>query len=393
VLYVVMPGPRSYTGEDVVEIHCHGAPLVVERLLGAASEAGARAAEPGEFTRRAVLNGRMDLLQAEAVADLIQARVQTGARLAWEQLQGALSESLRSIRASLLGTLADVEANVDFSDEDLPEENVQIRLRRLDEAAGAIDRLLTGFAVARRHREGHRLVLMGRPNVGKSSLANQLLGHGRMIVSEEPGTTRDSVEETVDLGGTAFVLTDTAGLRDTPSAAESAAVARARAAADAADIPVVVIDGSVPLTSDDRLLLAWAGDREALVVINKRDLPEMLTAVDRQEIATASSCCSAVSALTGAGCGELVRRLVVRARGERTVEAQPVAITRVRHRGALEKASARLMRCRELAAAEGPAELVSIELRACLDELASITDPVDNEDVLDSIFSEFCIGK
>ncbi len=394
VLCVYMPGPRSYTGEDTVEFQCHGSPVVVEAVVAAALARGARAAGPGEFTRRAVLNGRMDLVQAEAVADLISATVAAGARQAWEQLQGALSGRLAEIRAAILDVLAEVEANVDFSDEELPEERLEMRADRLGTAESGLAALLEGFAAARRQREGYRVVFCGRPNVGKSSLVNALLGHGRMIVTDEPGTTRDSVEETVDLGGLAFVLTDTAGLRETASVAESAAVERARRLAEDADIRVLVIDRSAPLSDGDRELAGLLDGRSCVLAINKCDLD---AAVSREEIAalgSAGACSVMTSAIDGSGCPELADALAGLAKaGDVSVEAEPAVVSRARHRSAIERASACLAEAGRLALESPAHELVALELRAAVGELAGITEVLDNEEILDRIFSEFCIGK
>ncbi len=392
-LLVWMPGPHSFTGEDVVELQVHGAPLVVERIVAAAIRLGARAADRGEFTRRAVLNGRIDLLQAEAISDLVDARVEAGADAAWAQLQGALSERLGRIRNEVVEVLAEVEANVDFSDEELPDERVDVRTERLLRSIAEIESLAGGFAAARRLRDGYSVVFTGRPNVGKSSLVNALLGTGRMIVSHEPGTTRDTVEETVDLGGIAFVLTDTAGLRATTSAAEREAIARTRERVAAADILVGVFDRSVGLTPQDRAVMAELAGRRAVAAVNKCDLPARWSAGDLaadQQLAVIET-----SARTGCGCEQLAARLVELVSGEAAIQRETPAISRVRHRVALDKAAERLRAATDLMRMheDRAPELVAVELRAALTELAGITEPLDNEEVLDKIFSEFCIGK
>lgn len=395
VLAVWMPAPRTYTGEDLVEIHCHGSPLIVESVIGAATRAGARPADRGEFTRRAVLNGRMDLAQAEAVADLVDARVRGGARLAWEQLQGGLSRRLRSIRDAIIGVLSDIEANVDFSDDDLPEENTVPRIEALEAARDEVAGMLDGFIAARRWREGYRVVFTGRPNVGKSSLVNALLGYGRMIVSEEPGTTRDAVEEMVDLGGCAFVLTDTAGVRESASEAETRAVDRAREKLAQADIVIHVFDVRAQTTVLDDGELLPASDAKHLVVLNKCDLlphagideipgkgPDWTQAVIRTSARTGEGCDALAAALVSIACDE----------GEELHEA-PTNISRVRHRSALEEAHKGISSALELLHHGGAPELVSIEIRTALGHLAAITEPLNNDEVLDRIFKDFCIGK
>lgn len=388
-LAVYCPAPRTYTGEDVLEFQCHGAPVIVEQILSSAVAQGARAAEPGEFSRRAVINGKMDLLQAEAIADLVNARVAGGARAAWDQLQGALSRRLEGLRHGLLGVLADVEANVDFSDEELPEEDPGGRIEAIEAVQQEIGCLLGSFAASRRVRDGIRVVFTGLPNAGKSSLINRLLGFGRMIVSDEPGTTRDVVEECVDLRGMAFVLTDTAGLRNSQSNAEAQAVSRARATLKDADVVVMVVDSSEPHHAAAEPPVA---EREALMVVfNKSDLPSALTPAAVEGATRQARRVLWASAGTGEGCeavGEALREI-----GSAIADAAPAGISRIRHHEALSRVMESLSAARRLAADEAAPELVALELRQALRELESLTEPLDNEQVLDRIFSEFCIGK
>lgn len=388
-LGVFFPRSHSFTGEDTFEIHCHGSPVVVEQVLESAIAAGARSAERGEFTRRAVLNGKLDLLQAEAIADLVDAKMAAGARAAWNQLQGALSEEFAQLRAQLVAVLAEIEAEVDFTDDELPETDFSLRRSAIAAVEKRVEAMLGGFAAARRRREGIRVVFTGRPNAGKSSLINRLLGSARLIVSDEPGTTRDVVEETVDLGGVAFVLTDTAGIRDAEGRAESEAVRRAIESVEDADLCVLVLDAAQPFDPEQA---AAAAERAAdtIVVWNKTDLgvpvPEALRALAGQRAAVLTT-----SARTGEGCSDLAAALADAAR-ER-MEAEPAGISRVRHRAALERTIVPLRRAAELAESESTCELAAAELRSALVELASLGAPVENEEVLDRIFSEFCIGK
>jgi len=394
VLAVRMAAPRSYTAEDVVEIHCHGSPVVVDALLGAAMLAGARLAEPGEFTRRAVLNGRMDLIQAEAVGDLIEAPVLSGAKAAWQRLSGALSNRVSGIRSGLLSILSNVEAYIDFSDDDLPEENAGDELAALSAVRGDVEALLSGFVGARREQEGYRVVLAGKPNVGKSSLLNSLLGFERAIVSLEAGTTRDTITETVDVSGFAFVITDTAGVRETSSASESLAVARSLQEAVDADILLRVFDGSSPLDEADlRVLGLKTKEGAELIVVNKSDLPTGLTADDQRRLRAVGCEVISASALETGGSEDLRHTLVSRAGALKGDAAASAGLSRERHRAALERALAAIDDAMALMTRGDQAELASIELRRALAEISGITEALDNEQVLDLIFSRFCLGK
>lgn len=392
-LVVRMPAPRTYTGEDVVEIQSHGSPVIVESIVHACIAAGARAAERGEFSRRAVLNGRMDLAQAEAVADLIDARATAGAWSAWNQLQGALSDRLSTIRSAIVDVLADVEANVDFTDEELPSENIPARVETIDRARADIDALLATFEVGRRQREGVRIVTLGPPNAGKSSLVNALLGEERMIVSDEPGTTRDSVHETVDVFGLALVLTDTAGLRETPSKAETAAVARSHSEAAAADLVLLVLDGSRAFTVDERDVLERVRSYRGLVAVSKDDLPIVWDDAADEAVASLGWPVVSTSSVTGSGCERLRELLREFASTAEAQLSEPVVLGRVRHRTGLEHTRGRLEAATELLRDERSSELAALELRGAVDALSGVTDPLGNEEVLDRVFAEFCIGK
>lgn len=394
VLAVRMAAPRSYTKEEVVEIHCHGSPVVVEALLGAAMLAGARLAEPGEFTRRAVLNGRMDLIQAEAVGDLIEAPVLSGAKAAWQRLSGALSNRILAMRSGLLSILSNVEAYIDFSDDDLPEEDPVEQLAALASLRVDVENLLSGFVGARREREGYRVVLAGKPNVGKSSLLNSLLGFGRAIVSLEAGTTRDTITETVDVSGFAFVITDTAGVRETGSVSEALAVARSLQEAADADILLRVVDGSRPLDEADLRVLGLKTQEGAeLIVVNKSDLPTGLTADDQQKLEAMGCEIISASALETGGSDDLRNTLASTAGALKGDAAASAGLGRERHRAALERASAAIDDAMALMKGGDGAELASIELRRALTEISGITEALDNEQVLDRIFSNFCLGK
>src|SRR2546427_2027773 len=276
VLLVLMRKPRSYTGEDVVEVHCHGGPLIVRQVLELILSRGARHAEPGEFTKRAFLNGRMDLAQAEAVLDLIRARTEKGARLALEQVRGELSKWVGDLREELLDILVQVEAAVDFPEEEIELLQREELARKMAALREKISRIIASYDWGRLFREGARICIVGRPNVGKSSLLNALLGEERVIVTPVPGTTRDVIEEGINLSGLPVVLWDTAGIRETQDEVEKIGVGFSLRHLAEAEAVLVVLDGSAPLTTQDETVLKATTEKKGLAVINKSDLPRKL---------------------------------------------------------------------------------------------------------------------
>ncbi|MEO2169880.1 MAG: tRNA uridine-5-carboxymethylaminomethyl(34) synthesis GTPase MnmE [bacterium] len=389
VLVLPMLGPGTATGEDCVEIHCHGGAFLLDLALRATLAAGARAARPGEFTQRGFLNGRLDLCQAEAVADLAEAGSQAGLHAAWQQLEGGLSQRIHRLRDQLLDTRALVEAHLDFPEEDLPAETQ----RELETAQASVvqemEALAATFARGRLAREGVRLVLAGRPNVGKSSLMNALLGRERALVSEVPGTTRDYLEEPLAIGDLQALLSDTAGIHVTRNVIEMAGVARSREQIEAADILLVVFDGSKPLSAMDREILEDTAGRPRLLLRNKSDLDEAWSASSLG----ATSRLLPVSAKTGSGLAPLCQAVLemLPADGETVVEK--VVVTRARHHEALTSAGAAAARAGELLSAGGGLDLVACELQAATAELDALVGLSTPEDVLDRIFERFCIGK
>ena len=394
VLAFAMPGPRSYTGEDVVEVQCHGGTIVSRRILESILAAGARAAEPGEFTKRALLNGRLDLAQAEAVADLIAARTEAGRRLAWSQLDGVLSARVGALRDAILAVRARCEAALDFPEEDdvvaalagdaLARECARVRRE--------IDGLVAGFERGRLRYEGARVALVGKPNVGKSSLLNALAGRERAIVTAVAGTTRDVVEATVALAVGPVVIADTAGLRAAGDEIEALGVARSRAAIADAACTVAVFDGAAPLDADDRAVAAAVRGRPSVALVNKSDLPSRVPTAALADLLPGVPIVRA-SALTRAGLDGLGAALgAVLAGGEEAPEDE-VAIYRARHRDATRRASDEVARAERGIAAGAGAELIASDLAAAAEALGTITGEVTTEDVLDRIFGEFCIGK
>jgi len=391
VVATFFPAPHSYTGEDVVELSAHGSPVILAGIVSAAMGGGARLAEPGEFTLRAFLNGRIDLPQAEAVADLIDAVTPLQARAAFDQLEGTLTGAIGEIDAGLFDLVARLEASVDFSEEGYhfvePAEVARTLERLMARTASLIDEGRRGRLV----REGFQVVIVGKPNVGKSSLFNALAGAARAIVTDVPGTTRDLVAEVVDVDGMRVTLVDTAGMRPTHDVVEAEGVARARQAWDVADLVLIVVDGSAPLDALDRQLLEETAGRRRLVVLNKSDLGADLGVVPGGEGGAGRL---RVSARTGDGFGDLragiLRALDVEMRDD------PPAITNLRHVALLERAHEALLRARVAAGAGGdalPEEFVLADLQEARAALEEISGRRTSEDVLSHIFARFCIGK
>jgi tRNA modification GTPase len=379
-LCTVFPAPASYTGEDLVELSCHGGLLAPARLLAALHEAGARPAAPGEFTRRAVLNGKLDLVQAEAVGDLIDAITPAQARMALQQLDGGLSQRLADLRERLIETQGLLAYDIDFPDEDdgpVPRSRIAARL---EDVADRISGLLATAPAAERLREGALLVLAGRPNAGKSSLFNALLGAERTLVTEIPGTTRDAVEAHTDFLGWPVRLVDTAGLWDAPDRIDRLGIEVSRRYLAAADLVLLCVEtGRSPGTDE----LTLAGERPTLMVRTKADLNGG-TGGSGLEVSTVS----------GAGLGELRR-----AAAERVFAGRPAladlepALTRERHRTALARARVALADAREQLAGAGDAVLVAHHVREATAALDELVGAVDVEDVLDRVFASFCVGK
>jgi tRNA modification GTPase len=394
VVAAVFRAPRSYTREDVVEFSCHGGRLPAERVLAALLHAGARLARPGEFTLRAFLNGRLDLAQAEAVADLIHAETHAAQELALSQLAGSLSRRLDGLADRLGDALAEVEARVDFA-EDVGGIEVPAHVVTAIAAVSAdLAALLDGAPYARAVREGLRVVLVGRPNVGKSSLFNALLGEERAIVTPHPGTTRDLVSERIELAGIPVTLVDTAGWRAAGDAVEAIGVGRARAAAEEARVALWVVDRAAPFEDEDRRIAACLAGKRVLVALNKSDRPAVLERAGPEAVLRAVAHDAVeVSATTGLGLGHLRGALgrLLGATDERP--ALDAAVANPRHVEALERARGSLARATGAAEAGLPGEIVALELREGLSCLGEVTGRTLGEDLLDRIFSRFCVGK
>ncbi|MEO5630265.1 MAG: tRNA uridine-5-carboxymethylaminomethyl(34) synthesis GTPase MnmE [Nitrospiraceae bacterium] len=388
-LVVYMKEPRSFTAEDVVEIQSHGGMLVLGIVCKVCVESGARMAEPGEFTKRAFLNGRLDLSQAEAVLDTIRATSSAGLNVAQRHLRGDLAREVEQARTSLLIVLAHVEAGIDFLDEDISFLQRDELVRIVRDACAVVQKLESTAQEGRILREGARVVILGRPNVGKSSLLNRLLKEERAIVTAVPGTTRDVIEESIDLDGVTIRLVDTAGMRETDDLVEREGIKRTRAAQDEADLLLVVVDGSVPLTSDDRELLCTVNDRKHMILLNKTDLADEVA----PDAALAGHFSYRISAKTGIGIERVKSALRAQLLSGHFEAAESVTVTNVRHRDALRRAGESLGQALESVRIGMAGELVSIDVRAAADALGEITGAITTDEILGRIFSEFCIGK
>jgi tRNA modification GTPase len=376
--------PRSYTAEDVVEISCHGAPVILRHCLDRAARAGARLAEPGEFTLRAFLNGRIDLPQAEAVRDLIEATTLYQARVAARQTRGALALQLAPLKSQLLELIALLEAGIDFAEDDISVAPAAEILRRLAPLIERTESLARSFQYGSLVRSGFSLAILGAPNVGKSSLFNRLLQQDRAIVADIPGTTRDSVSELSQLSGIPVRIVDTAGIRRTAEHIEQLGIARSWQAMADADLTLVVVDGAARHTAEDPDLIAKArGQGRFLVVANKCDLPEFVQKDNEYS----------VSALTGEGIDALRQAVVDVLAPSGGLELQDGFITSVRHESLLREASAMLEKARRAASAGIPHELVLIDLYCALQPLDAITGVTTADDILHRIFTTFCVGK
>src|SRR5882724_2864594 len=396
VLVAVMRAPRTFTREDIVEITCHGGILPAKMVLDAALASGARLAEPGEFSRRAFLNGRIDLAQAEAVLDLIQSRTELALRAANEQLAGKLSQRIYRLRDQMIETLAHIEAHIDFPEEDIAPDTRGQLLARLRSGHAFIGELLRTANEGQILRRGMRAAIIGRPNAGKSSLLNQLLGHDRAIVSAIPGTTRDTIEETANIRGLPIIFIDTAGLRKGCDEIELEGIRRSRQSLQRAEFILHVLDASETMTEADKEYLVEFAEKKRILVLNKIDLPRRPDQGGSSFLGLGPAISSAlveVSCLTGQGI-ELLKDAIKRIvwSGEIKAEMLEVMINS-RHQNALIRGRAAALRTIEGLRAGVTLELAAVDLRIAVNAIGEIVGQTTTEDLLDMIFSQFCIGK
>jgi tRNA modification GTPase len=390
VLVSVMRSPHSYTREDVVEINCHGGMLALQQVLEVVLARGARLATPGEFTKRAFLNGRIDLSQAESVLDVIRAKTDAGLQLAVQQLQGKLSKRVQAIRDHIAQLLAAIEASIDFADEDIEIISFAQIDDQIQSDLAAVEQLLAGAQEGTILREGLSMAIVGKPNVGKSSLLNVFLQEERAIVTPIPGTTRDTIEDVLNLNGIPIRLIDTAGLRETSDQVERLGVERSRRMIQHADMVLCVFDGSAPWSVEDEHFLNKVAHKEKFFILNKIDLPAQLTQEDLQAQLHEPVPIFRVSLTEQIGIDELKQAIVEKVI---SVPIESVAVTNVRHKHALTCAKSSLLHAQQSTQLAMSPEFIALDLREALNHLGEITGETTTDDILDRIFSTFCIGK
>ena len=396
VLALFMEAPRTYTMEDVVEIYCHGSIVSIRKILSAALACGATLAQPGEFTKRAFLNGRIDLAQADAVIDLIQAKTDKGYSSAFKQLEGSLSSRVNELREELVDALAEVVVNLDYPDEDEDftddfSANSEIA-RRLEIVLTGLDTLIDSAQTGRMIREGINVVITGKPNVGKSSVLNALLREARAIVSDVPGTTRDKIEEFLSVRGIPLKLTDTAGIRDSSNAIETMGIEMSKEAIRMADLVALILEASEPLSEEDRAIAKTLRGKKVLILLNKSDLPKKINDHEVKEILPEAAIIE-ISALTGEGIEDIeehIERAVYRGN---VSQGDSLLVTNVRHKNLLIKAREETQKAIDMLRNGEALDFVEVDVRAAFDFLGEITGQTLTDDIMDRVFSRFCVGK
>ncbi len=392
VLVVYMKEPYTYTTEDIVEINCHGGIISVRRILEVVLENGARMAEPGEFTKRAFLNGRIDLSQAEAVMDLISSKTDTSFDVSLNQLEGSISKEVSALRQKVLVMLVHIEASIDFPEHDEEYATYQQLRDNGDSILNRIKQLLDTVYTGRILREGLKTVILGKPNVGKSSLLNRILRENRAIVTDIPGTTRDIIEEYVNIKGIPLKIVDTAGIRETDDIIERMGVDRAKALIDKSDLIIAVFDASTSLTNEDMEIIKLATNKKSIVLLNKTDLESRISNDDIREHLPNTRIIS-TSMITGTGIDILEETLKdMFFEGEVKIK-DDVIITNVRHKNQLLKAKENIEDAIKAIESELPYDLIEVDLKDCWENLGEITGETISEDLIDKIFQDFCIGK
>lgn len=392
VIVSYMKSPNTYTREDVVEIYCHGGAVPVKRIMESVLLAGARLAEPGEFTKRAFLNGRIDLSQAEAVIDLIRSKTDKSSEAALKQLSGSLSKKLGTIRTRLIDIMSHIEASIDFPEDDVDEVLYDSLGKELVGIENEIDEMIRSADTGKILREGLNTVIIGKPNVGKSSLLNALLEENRAIVTDIPGTTRDIIEETLNIRGIPINIIDTAGIRETRDEVERIGVERTREYYRKADLCIFILDSGDRLTREDEEIFSLVKDKKCIVLINKVDLPSCIDRERVKELAKGKKVLD-ISIKEGTGLESLKDEIVNMVYKGGIEISSDMMVTNVRHKDLLIKARRALAGSIEGIQGNVPLDLVSIDVRQCLEHIGEITGETVQEDIIDRIFSQFCIGK
>lgn len=391
-LLTVMKAPKTYTKEDVIEINCHGGIVVIRKTLELAVRNGARLAEPGEFTKRAFLNGRIDLAQAEAVLDIIRSKAEAGLRASLNQLEGELSKEIRTIRGNIIETCADIEASIDFPEEDIDAGTVKSWLRIIRFQKGKLEKLLDTYHDGAILKEGIVAVICGRPNVGKSSLLNLLLRKNRAIVTHIPGTTRDPIEETASIKGIPMRLVDTAGIRKEKNIVEKEGIKRSHLYLSRADLIICVLDGSERLKKEDSEILDKIKGKSAIIAINKCDLKSRMRADEVKKIAKNKDVLK-ISCFNKIGIDKLEGRIYNKVWSGRVSSSNEVMVNNIRHRDAMESAVKALYKAEDGIGKNLSPEFIAFDLRGVADLLGKIIGETYTDDILNLIFSKFCIGK
>lgn len=391
VMAVYMKGPHSYTAEDVVEIQCHGSSVSLRKILDLVLKSGARLAERGEFTKRAFLNGRLDLSQAEAVIDLIKAKSDKTFDVALNQLEGVFSAKIRDIRADLVDVLVNLTVNIDYPDEDIEEMTYSKLEESLDNIREKIRKLLSTADTGRIIREGLKVSIVGKPNVGKSSLMNALMGENRAIVTDIPGTTRDTIEENIVIKNIPIILTDTAGIHATDDIIEQIGIEKSKESFNKSDLIIFVLDGSRELEEEDREIIEHIGNRKVIVLLNKQDKGSVLTSNDIYELIPQAVVLE--SALTeGKGVEELAETVEKMVYGGEVSQSENVLVTNVRHKNLLDEGERCMIDAIEMTQMRQPLEFIEIDVNRCYEALGEIIGETA-ADIIDKVFERFCLGK
>jgi tRNA modification GTPase len=397
VILTYFKAPHSYSGEDIVEISCHGSPIILARVLQMALEGGARVAEPGEFTFRAFFNKRIDLAQAQAVRDVINAQTQYQARIATKQLEGQLSSRITPLRDSLVQVIVHLESSVEFVEDDISPEATSTLVTKLNSVIDGLTAIANSFAFGRYVKEGFDLAIVGRPNVGKSSVFNRLIGADRAIVTELPGTTRDALYESTSVSGVPVRLIDTAGIRETTDLVESIGITRSRSAIADADISLLVLDAFSPLQRSDIELIDAVPEANRIIALNKTDLPNYLDEEVYNQtgfhVGELYDNVVRISALTGSGFEELTAKIFEQLSGDDAAERDDIMLTDARQHAATQRAIDLLQNARELLTQHELEEIILLRLHGALAACGELTGETLTEDILGQIFSTFCIGK